>query len=109
MVKAVEFLDKAKVIAEEIGVEILNKSIIKDRKKITKQLAMLKKFQKKQEHIKRKNEDIEKRKLLHFESLGKKMNEIRVKDKKINTFYTQIDKIDEIIKELKAEIQSLSK
>ena len=29
-VKAVELLDKAKVIAEEIGVEILNKSIIKD-------------------------------------------------------------------------------
>ncbi|NHJ31250.1 MAG: tetratricopeptide repeat protein [Asgard group archaeon] len=46
VVKAVEFLAKAKVIAEEIDVEILNKSIIKDQNKINQQLAMLKKFQK---------------------------------------------------------------
>lgn len=69
----------------------------------------IKKLQRKQENIKRKNEDIEKRKLVHFESLGKKMNEVRVKDKAINAFYTQIDKIDKTINELKEQIQSLYK
>ncbi|NIM92081.1 MAG: hypothetical protein GTO17_14175 [Candidatus Aminicenantes bacterium] len=68
----------------------------------------IKKLQRKQEHIKNKNQDIEKRKLVHFENLGKKMNEVRVKDKAINAFYTQIDKIDKTIKDLKEQIQSLS-
>jgi len=69
----------------------------------------IKKFQRKQEQIKKKNEDIEKRRILQFESLGKKMNEIRIKDNKINGFYTQIDKIDQAIKELQTQIQSLFK
>ena len=67
----------------------------------------IKKVQRKQEQIKSKNEDIEKRKLIHYENLGKKMNEVRVKDKAINDFYTQIDKIDETIKDLKEQIQGL--
>jgi chromosome segregation ATPase len=96
--KTVEaFLRKIKTLKEE------------ERRKSHKFDRDIKKIQKKQEHIKKKNEDIEKRKLFHFESLGKKMNEIRVKDKNISTFYPQIDKIDKTIEELKAQIQSLYK
>ncbi|NPE07969.1 MAG: tetratricopeptide repeat protein [Asgard group archaeon] len=46
--RAIELLDKAHVIAEEIEVEILKKALKRDREKIDQQLAMLKKFQERQ-------------------------------------------------------------
>jgi tetratricopeptide (TPR) repeat protein len=49
--KALELLDAAQEIADEIGVELLKKEIKQDREKIDKQLAMLQKFQEQQAPI----------------------------------------------------------
>ena len=42
--KALEFLEKAQIIANKIDVELLKNEIKKDREKIDQQLAMLQKF-----------------------------------------------------------------
>ncbi len=49
--RAIEFLDKANVIADEIEVKILKKGIKEDREKIDQQFAMLKKYQEQQASI----------------------------------------------------------
>jgi hypothetical protein len=46
--KAVELLDKAQTIADDINLELLKNQIRRDREKVDQQLAMLQKFQKEQ-------------------------------------------------------------
>jgi hypothetical protein len=43
--KAIESLDKAQIIADEINIELLHKQLKKDREKIEQQLIMWNKFQ----------------------------------------------------------------
>ena len=104
--------------AMEMEIEKFQKKIIESENKIKKiekdKRELTRNFQKETKEWKRSKEksqkkikDIEKHKEPLFESFGRLINELRVNDKKLAPFYSQIDRTNKRIKEVEENIKNL--
>ena len=84
------------------------KKIEKDKRELTRNFQKeTKEWKKSKEKSQKKIKDIEKHKEPLFESFGKLINEHRVEDKKLASFYSQIDRTNKRIKEVEENIKNL--
>ena len=84
------------------------KQIEKDKKEQTRKFQKeIKELRKSKQKVQKKIEEIVQQKEPLFESLGKIIDEVRVKHNKLAIFYSQIDRTNGNIQEIEANIQNL--
>jgi uncharacterized protein YoxC len=84
------------------------KKVDKEKKEQTRTLHKeIKELEKSKQKVQKKIEEIAQKKEPLFESLGKIIDEVRVKHNKLAIFYSQIDRMSRNIQEIETNIQNL--